>query len=307
MRKTRRRKAEGSNKWMWFIIIVLLLVIALGINMWKPWEEAKAWEIKQLIPWLDSSKETDKTGDAAPVDRTDKQKDEGKGSETKNSEEAKTSVKTTEEPPSKTSKVISSATGLVKVNDENKSLFDKLDKMEIAASTKFSLNDWLKTNGIEKSSVTGSENLSYLGSLLYEAAVKAGVTIGERHVHLKLPDYASPGFDVFIEPEDNDLTFVNGNKFPVTVHVSYSDELPAISLEGSPPSNWTALQVQVKETKYLPDKLVLTDSRLAGAPVEKETGSEGYIFEVMDEQRNVISRDFYNPEPVVVWQAHNVQ
>lgn len=324
MRKTRRRKVEGNNKWMWLVIIFLLLIIAAGVNIWKPWEDTKEWSIKQLIPWLDHDKEAGKKEavDIAPNGRSKKQAEEDKVPEQMNSQKKvadQSSVQPPDQPPDQLSdqssqettpkglKVVSSAIGSVKLSDESKSIFDRLDNAEFAVDVKFSLNDWLKSNGIDKSSAAGSDHISYVASLLYEAVLKAGFMIGERQVHLQLPEYAAPGFDVLIEPDKNDLTFINVNKFPVFVRVSYNEELPVISLEGSPPADWTARQVQVKETKYVPDKLKLIDSRLVGAPVEKESGAEGYIFEVTDEQRNVISRDFYNPEPVVIWQTHNVQ
>ncbi|WP_136604237.1 VanW family protein [Paenibacillus dokdonensis] len=346
MRKARRNRGGGGIVGK-LVVLLALVVIAVGVNYWKPWaiyqQQGFSGLIVSVVEGIQGNGFTpsvvEQTGTATEqkpvahtagsypkngaskgdvrepekpksVNRTPQSQEPNQDNQAKNpdpSDKAETklegqgtnAVQTTSS--SSNNNVISKSLGTKEMNDRMLNVLGRLQNVEIRPNTQFSMNQWLELNKFEKKLGKEGEDIAYTASLLYEAAVKAGMEVGERHLHMQLPPYAAPGFDVYIEPVNHDLTFYNSLGCSILISVKKTiDGMPQITFEGQPVSGWKQPQINVETKKYAPKNFEVTDVNLAPNAISvKSTGTEGMLIEITDGIRN-ISRDFYAPQPAVV-------
>lgn len=82
-------------------------------------------------------------------------------------------------------------------------------------------------------------------STLYSAALKAGMTIVERHPHTWVSAYIAPGFDATVHYPTKDLIIRNPYDFPVTIRVDSDEGQIRVRLLGTEPrEGWTEISVR---------------------------------------------------------------
>ncbi|MGN7358067.1 VanW family protein [Paenibacillus sp. SAF-054] len=351
MRNARRNRGGGGIVGK-LVVLLALVVIAVGVNYWRPWEiyqqkgfegvvssvvdgfqgkgftpeaEEQQGSAVQQQPAAQTAGTDPKNGAAvgkvnepekqAPAKQVPAKQNQEKQepnqdnqvkdpnpsdkAETKPEDQGTNAVQTAVS--SSNNNVITKSVGTKEMNDRMLNVLGRLQNVEIRPNTQFSMNQWLELNKFEKKQGKEGEDIAYTASLLYESAVKAGMEIGERHLHRQLPPYAAPGFDVYIEPADHDLTFYNSLGFSIFISVKKTiDGMPQIIFEGQPAAGWKQPQINVNTKKYAPKNFEVTDAKLAPNAISvKSAGTEGLMIEVTDGTRK-ISRDFYAPQPAVV-------
>lgn len=207
---------------------------------------------------------------------------------------------------SATVQVVSQAASLLPVNANEKGWLELVGQVKLDPGKLYSFNAWLAEASKGKTLEKKADELSHVASLLYEAAVRAGMKVGERNPHQDLPAYAAAGFDVEIVPDKKDLTLYNALEFPVTVGVMYNGESPILTMNGAPTGNWKAPKITVSTEAFAPERVILTDFTLIGrGEVRRSEGSLGTLAKVYADWKNdgkteQLSKDFYAPRPVVV-------
>ncbi|XID92581.1 VanW family protein [Paenibacillaceae bacterium WGS1546] len=156
----------------------------------------------------------------------------------------------------------------------------------IPAGQTFSYQEWM----LESKAQVDEDGYSQLASLLFETAVKAGLEVGERYVHAKLPDYANPGFDVAVSPRKKDLKLHNPYSFDVAWTLEIENGVPAARMIAQDEGEWTAPRIEVQRTDYLPDTVVLVDF---GRSLPAK-GDPGALVKVFD-GNELLYKDFYPP------------
>ncbi|MFC5531222.1 VanW family protein [Cohnella yongneupensis] len=194
-------------------------------------------------------------------------------------------------------------TGTASVSANEKPVFDALNGLTIGPKSYFSLNESFKQAPKAARNAVKEDSYSYMASLLYEGAVTLGMTTGERQLHEWLPDYVRPGFDVFAQPDGNDLTLYNPTKYSVNLQISYAGDKPALRFEAEGDVKWDIQQATVRQTSYAPERMVVEDASAAVGSVKTQSeGEPGMLVEVRTGGKTV-SRDFYLPQPSVIVQG----
>jgi hypothetical protein len=192
-------------------------------------------------------------------------------------------------------------TGTVKLNTQQQAFFEKLNNWELKQQKQFVYSEWFAAVESKLSEQPTEATYSYLASLLYEAAVKSGFQVGERHLHQQLPEYASTGFDVFVRPGRNDMSIYNPKESSARVSISYTDDYPHIRLSAQAEAGWKAAPSSIKHTQYAPEKVdVLDRSLVPGSQLVHSPGKAGQLIEVTVGEQ-LLSKDFYLPSPAIVW------
>ncbi len=148
--------------------------------------------------------------------------------------------------------------------------------------------------------------LSHIAGLIHEAAVRFGMKIGEREIHLDLPAYAQAGFDVDYQPGTKDLSFYNPFDFEVLVGVVYMGDVPILTFSGAPSATYKAPKITVTKEPFQQEKQILTDFTLVGrGEVRRSDGAPGQMVKVFVDAKNdgkneLAYKDFYAPKPVVI-------
>lgn len=183
---------------------------------------------------------------------------------------------------------------------------DALKGMSLKPGEAFSLQEVYrdKLQSVGSASETA---MSQVASLLYEAAVRAGLITGERHLHPQMPTYATPGFDAMFEPGRRNLTFYNPFDFAVTLDVRREGDKTVVLFSGLPSPGWAAPEIEVKTEEVLPSTLMLVDFALREGQTVREAGRPGLYVTVLARRQNgeqeIISKDYYAPRPEIVRRA----
>lgn len=183
---------------------------------------------------------------------------------------------------------------------------DELNKLSIEPGTVFSLNAWSKAVSQEKKlPISGAGDggvLDKIGSLLLQPAVQAGLKVGGRFRHEKLPEGISPGYDVDFEPDSRDLLLQNPYPFAVDVRVEAASAGGRCRLFASVPDNWSPETIAVSEETLPPGKRFVEDHAEHARPASRK-GSSGRFITVSvvhaDGSSEVLYKDYYAPEPEV--------
>lgn len=190
--------------------------------------------------------------------------------------------------------------GAAKLDAKGKALADKLNQVEWKAAKRFALLEWMQSLQLKPAEQPDADTLSYLASLLYEAAVRLNLQIGDRSLHRQLPAYASPGFDVAIVPGGGELSLYNPREFSLKLQLTTDSDAPVLTVLAPEQASWKPAAVAVKQTKYAAEQADVVDRALpAGGAAPRSAGQDGLLVEVTSDGKPV-SRDFYLPVPAVV-------
>ncbi len=148
-----------------------------------------------------------------------------------------------------------------------------------------------------------------VSTTLFQALLKTGLEIKERHPHSLPVTYAKPGMDATVSYGAIDLRFVNNYDKPVIVQSSASGGLMTVNLLGdaSCKGQYKVVQEGLKVMK-LPSKVVYTNKMPAGKRVVENKSVTGYrvttyrvkVQDGKEVERKLIDRDVYRPQSRVV-------
>ncbi len=148
-----------------------------------------------------------------------------------------------------------------------------------------------------------------VSTTLFQALLKTGLEIKERHPHSLPVTYAKPGLDATVSYGAIDLRFLNNYDKPVIVHSRASGGLMTVTLLGdaSCKGQYKVVQEGLKVTK-LPAKVVYSNKLPAGKRVVENKSVTGYrvtTYRVKLEggkeiERKLIDHDVYRPQSKVV-------
>jgi hypothetical protein len=184
------------------------------------------------------------------------------------------------------------------VSENERKLLGKLHGYRLETGKLFSFTNWLQ-EAVGSVQATQQEQ-SRVASLLYEAALRGGLEIGERHPHSILPLGVAPGFDTEIRPPSKDLAIYNPWGFDVMVEALLASGDISISLKGAADSQWKAPRVKVEQQIIKPETIVLADEK-ATVRSTRQQGRDGLAVTVLcdclkPEQEEAFSKDIYLPE-----------
>jgi len=188
-----------------------------------------------------------------------------------------------------------------------KNFVSDLDKHIIKSKKSFSLLDTIDVYDSLKDS---DAELSFVATALYKVILQTDLDIIKRTKHLQVPDYASPGTDVFISVNKNkDLIVQNQHHTAYQLKISLDKndlEISIASIEQPLAYNYVTKNEQPIQSRTIyrySDEL---------APGERNTiqdGEDGFSIEILrqaidetDEIVNeeLISKDVYLPIPKIV-------
>jgi hypothetical protein len=186
--------------------------------------------------------------------------------------------------------------------DEEKWLKHMHD-MPLGSKKVFSLRKYIAA---QKNMPTLSpDSVEKIAALLYESAVSASLIVGERTPHAKLVDAKSVGFDVAMNNEKQDLTFMNDFSTVMKLQIAYqSGTAPQFSWTAPGDKGWKISAIEVtREQIQSPTQLVLDHTLSSGSKVTRFTGITGLlvkVYRIDGDQKTLVSRDFYAPTPTIV-------
>lgn len=213
---------------------------------------------------------------------------------------------TTKTPAASGLQIVSQAQSIVPVNANVKAWLELAASIKLDPGKLFSFNTWLAEVSKSKVPDKKEDELSHVASLLYEAALRAGMGIGERHPHLDNPSYAASGFDVEFQPEKKDFTFHNSLGIPIMVAITFNGETPIVTFNGTPKADWKAPKITVNKEVFTQDRILLTDFTIpSGGEVKRSDGAPGLLVKVYADVKNdgkneLLYKDYYTPRPVVI-------
>jgi len=121
-----------------------------------------------------------------------------------------------------------------------------------------------------------------VASTLYNALVKAGITVTERHAHTYAPTYVTPGEDATVSYDGYngpDLKFVNNTEAAVVIRAHYQDRTVTCWLIGIPileEGEEISLHSEKVATTDVPAPIIEDDPTLeAGVQIEVSKGDQG--------------------------------
>ena len=168
-------------------------------------------------------------------------------------------------------------------------------RIDLPAAGTFSYRQWRATPGVE-----GVQNDAVVASLIFEAALRAGLEVGERHIHPSLPTGTRAGFDVDVS-EGKDLTLRNGYTFPVALTLASSGGTLIAEVKGDAPEDWKAPSVTVSEPQtFQPERMELVSADRSELGVT--TGKPGLLVKVYVNGQ-LAHKDFYAPVPTRIVRA----
>lgn len=149
-------------------------------------------------------------------------------------------------------------------------------------------------------------------STLYEAALRAGLQIRERHAHLQPQAYTAPGLDAAVWDEQMDLKIANSFKHPVYIDARIEQNRLAIRLFGNK-QDAAKTEVRMESVESFPAETVaLLDGQMpSNEQREARHGTDGVLAQVYRVtktgrgsegiKRVLISKDYYRPIPRLIY------
>ena len=190
-----------------------------------------------------------------------------------------------------------------------------LDGLVLPPGTEFSYNrtvgPWTADRGFRKAPVSYDGHLlpSFGGGVcqtsttLYNAALRAGMIVVERHRHAWPPKYIAPGLDAAVAQPDIDLRLRNPYSFPLTVRADSSAETLRVRIL-APERVPAARVVTVVRAVDPEDSIVRTGYRRPHLQVPGQPGLRVEVERIFagrsGERRELMTRDTYPPVTRVV-------
>ncbi|HEX7056019.1 MAG TPA: hypothetical protein VF260_02315 [Bacilli bacterium] len=195
-------------------------------------------------------------------------------------------------------RVMARAVSLQAVADSVRKNATSLDNLQISANGMFSFAKFWQANKL-----TADDTVA---SVFYEAAIRAGFAVGERHIHRDLPEGLAPGFDVDVAA-GKDLALFNPYSFAVTCRVGAEGDKLAVELLAPENAEWQTPTIAITQETFPAEQINLVDFALpAGGTVKREAGKDGVLIKVagkINGEQKVIAKDFYAPHPAVIARA----
>ena len=128
---------------------------------------------------------------------------------------------------------------------------------------------------------------------MYNAALRAGMTIEERNRHRFAPNYVPPGLDAAVAYYNIDLKVKNPYPFRVKIRAWIEQNQLRVAFHGAGEPSEVKLETQVRNMQ-LPGTFTMGDAAHAGKL--RNTGKPGYfvqVFRTIDGKRELVSSDNY--------------
>ena len=168
-------------------------------------------------------------------------------------------------------------------------------RIDLPADGMFSYQLWRRREGTD-----GVLNDDAFASLILEAALRAGLEAGERHIHDALPAGVRAGFDADVS-EGRDLTLRNPHAFPAALLITASGGTLTAEWIGDAPADWTAPAVTVSEPQiFRPERIELIGADRSHTG--ESPGRPGMLVKVYADGR-LLHKDFYAPVPARIVRA----
>jgi hypothetical protein len=185
--------------------------------------------------------------------------------------------------------------------EDRTAVFLAFDNYSLLPSKVFSFHEWYMKNKLKVS----KNAQSAFASTLYELAIRSGLEIGERHIHLQLPTFSKPGFDVEIKGKEKDFSIRNPYRYAVIFKVTIENQTPILQLFKNDSTEFKAPLVTV-DNKVIPfDKVMLTAKGKNTLSANLSTvGANGAIIKVFvtpaGKTKQFLARDYYPPRSQTV-------
>jgi hypothetical protein len=181
-------------------------------------------------------------------------------------------------------------------------LVEEHPTIEIKEHQIFSLLNWMEK---ERISYLSDNDLSVLGTYLYELILPTNFQIIERNRHQQLPEYAKIGYDVYVKGKDQyDFSFFNGNNVAYSIEWSMVQGNLYLVLTGYPFSHKYEIKVKDYQT-FTPKTIVRYHPFVEDNKVKViERGKNGEYAKVVRQtytskgellNEETISEDYYPP------------
>ncbi|TFE01015.1 VanW family protein [Jeotgalibacillus salarius] len=149
------------------------------------------------------------------------------------------------------------------------------------------------------------EELSKIATVIHEAVLDTPLTIAERHISTRLPEYASPGKEARVTSSSgNDYKVLNATESEFTVQAESVQGTLYIRVTG--PEQPFTFSADISESEVLPFRTIRQYSPFVadGATEVPETGIDGQLIPVervtldadsIEIERELLYEDFYPP------------
>ncbi|WP_017755970.1 VanW family protein [Calidifontibacillus oryziterrae] len=183
---------------------------------------------------------------------------------------------------------------------------NSVNPIPLKSMESYSLLSTIKSDLISEQRLQG---LNVIATGLYEAVLKAGLNVEERHIHSVLPTYSKLGFDAKVKPSTMDLAFTNMSISDVAIGLQLADSSLKVTVEGYAHEN--KFEVVLKNEQTLPQKQIIQPSPAIQRNTSNliDEGKEGKIVQVYRNKLNesgavieseFISEDYYPPVHAVL-------
>jgi len=147
-----------------------------------------------------------------------------------------------------------------------------------------------------------------VSSTIYNAALKAGLSIVERHNHGLPVGYLPPGYDATVAYNYRDLKFMNDTSFYILIHLQISDSELSVTFFGDP-SRTKEVEIITKSIQVIDPPVHYRE--LKDHPISYkeliQKGHPGYIVETTrifyengeEVYRESLGKNYYSPTPKV--------
>ena len=153
---------------------------------------------------------------------------------------------------------------------------------------------------------------------LYQALVKAGITVLEREQHNMTVAYADPSTDAAVSYGDKNLIFKNNTDYPIYIYTSVTSEWASVTIYGHRPDYRYEIESVIIESGIQSTRKQLIEDTTGthvfykdDPPVLAEKGKDGctsegwlvaYDWETGAEvSRTLVDRDYYKPGVSTYW------
>lgn len=148
--------------------------------------------------------------------------------------------------------------------------------------------------------------ISQVASTLYYAAIKADLTVVERHNHTYAPTFIDPGLDADIAYGTKDLRFTNTTSQPIRIEASAEDGKITITIWGTNDKDYTVGIANETVRTYDPVTLIQTLPKdHAGGYTDGQVLVEGIVgYDVITYKTYIYSDGTTNSQEYEVGQSH---
>lgn len=181
-------------------------------------------------------------------------------------------------------------------------LIERYPKINLPAQSTFSFLTFLKKENLEKS--IRSEEISLIGSLVYQTILPSNFIIQERNISNQLPPSISLGYESKVSLDQNlDFSIYNPNKTNNFLQFQFNHNLLSVALMGTPLEEEYRIRTDGEET-YRPKTIIQYSPGLLAGQIKIVTaGENGKAIKVYKDiykqeqlvKTQLVAEDFYPP------------